>query len=112
MTPSLDNHFGKRTAWSLLHFLNYAYFDILPIRKFWESVSIFECFKFATSNQLIFFLVFLFIFGTILKKLLKEAKNVTKNQKKKFFSWSKARRLSDILIKDVIPFDIIIAVST
>ena len=39
MSRSLDNHFGKRTAWSLLSFLNYAYFDILPIRKFWESVS-------------------------------------------------------------------------
>ena len=36
---SLENHFGKKTAWSLLYFLNYAYFDILPIRKFWESVS-------------------------------------------------------------------------
>ena len=38
----MENHFGERTAWSLLYFLNYAYFDILPIRKFWESVSIYD----------------------------------------------------------------------
>jgi hypothetical protein len=25
---SLGNHFGKRTAWSLLQFLSYAYSDI------------------------------------------------------------------------------------
>ena len=33
----MENRFGKRTAWSLLYFLNYAYFDILPIRKFWNQ---------------------------------------------------------------------------
>ena len=37
--PSWENHFGKRTAWSLIYFMNYDYFDISPIRKFWESVS-------------------------------------------------------------------------
>ena len=32
-------HYSKRTAWSLIYFMNYDYFDISPIRKFWESVS-------------------------------------------------------------------------
>ena len=39
MIPSWENHFGKRTAWSLIHFLNYAYFDMQLIRKFWETPS-------------------------------------------------------------------------
>ena len=34
-----ENHFGKRTAESLIYFLNYAYFDMEPIRKFWETPS-------------------------------------------------------------------------
>ena len=28
MIPSWENHFGKRTAWSLIYFWNYDYFDI------------------------------------------------------------------------------------
>ena len=28
MIPRLENHFGKIPAWSLIYFLNYAYFDI------------------------------------------------------------------------------------
>jgi hypothetical protein len=28
MILQLGDHFGKKTAWSLLYFLNYAYFDI------------------------------------------------------------------------------------
>ena len=51
MTPLQENHFGKRTAWLLLNFLNYAYFDILPIRKFWESVSIITNIPFISLNR-------------------------------------------------------------
>ena len=39
MIPWLENHFGKRTAWSLLYFLNYAYFNMYPIHTFWETPS-------------------------------------------------------------------------
>ena len=45
----MENHFGKRTAWSLLYFLNYAYLVILPIRKFWESVS--NTISFSAAQQ-------------------------------------------------------------
>ena len=27
-SPNWENHFGKRTVWSLIYFLNYAYLDI------------------------------------------------------------------------------------
>ena len=37
--PQLENHFDKRTVWSLIYFLNYAYFDIEPRGKFWASPS-------------------------------------------------------------------------
>ena len=30
MITRLENHFGKILAWSLIYFLNYAYFDIYP----------------------------------------------------------------------------------
>ena len=33
------NHFGKRTAWSLLYFLIYAYLKISAYRKFLLSLS-------------------------------------------------------------------------
>ena len=29
------DHFDKKTAWSLIYFLKYAYLNIEPIRKFW-----------------------------------------------------------------------------
>ena len=31
------HHFGQRTVWSLLYFLNYGYYDIWPSLKFIES---------------------------------------------------------------------------
>ena len=34
----MGNHFGKRTAWSLLYSYNYAYSDIWSSRKFWATV--------------------------------------------------------------------------
>ena len=33
------NQCVKRTAWSLISFLSYAYYDIQPNRKLWETVS-------------------------------------------------------------------------
>ena len=30
MIPQWDNYFGKRTAWSLIYFLNYSYLEIWP----------------------------------------------------------------------------------
>ena len=39
MILSWGDHFDKKTAWSLIYFMNYVYFDISLIRKFWESVS-------------------------------------------------------------------------
>ena len=40
MIHSWGNHFSKRTPWSLLYFLNYAYSDIWSSRKFWATVYI------------------------------------------------------------------------
>ena len=37
MIVQSGNHFGKRTASSLLYFLTYAYFDIYEIMKFADS---------------------------------------------------------------------------
>ena len=37
--PKWGNHFCKRTALSLLYFLNYTYSYIWPSRKFWATVS-------------------------------------------------------------------------
>ena len=51
MIPQGVHHFGKRIAWSLLYFLNYAYFDILRILKFWESVSNIACKIFFMNKQ-------------------------------------------------------------
>ena len=51
MIPWWENHFGKRTAWSLIYFLNYAYFDMEPIRKFWETPSIFHWVMFFSFDQ-------------------------------------------------------------
>ena len=34
MIPLWHNYFGKRTAWSLIYFLNYAYFEIWPSAMF------------------------------------------------------------------------------
>ena len=31
MILPIGDHFGKRTAWLLMYFLNYAYYDILQI---------------------------------------------------------------------------------
>ena len=39
MILSSGDHFDKRTAWSLIYFLKYAYLNIEPIRKFWETPS-------------------------------------------------------------------------
>ena len=39
MILQLWGHFDKKTAWSLIYFMNYIYIDISLIRKFWESVS-------------------------------------------------------------------------
>ena len=33
------DHFGKRTAWSLIYYLNYAYFDIYPSLLIYETPS-------------------------------------------------------------------------
>ena len=40
MIHSWGDHIGKRTAWSLIYFLIYAYLNILACRKFSLSVSI------------------------------------------------------------------------
>ena len=37
--PPSYNHFGKRTAWSLICFLNYPYFDIQPSLLTFETPS-------------------------------------------------------------------------
>ena len=39
MIRSLGDHFGKRTAWSLIYFLNYAYFDIESSLLTYETPS-------------------------------------------------------------------------
>ena len=39
MILPLENHFGKITAWSLIYFLNYAYYDIKSSHKFDASPS-------------------------------------------------------------------------
>jgi hypothetical protein len=56
--PSWDNHFGKRTAWSLIYFLNYAYLEIWPSVLFfvhplvvWMKV---ENYFWSVSDQLFF----------------------------------------------------------
>ena len=38
------HYFGKRTLWSLLYFLNYCYYDILPSLKFIASPLMFRLF--------------------------------------------------------------------
>ena len=37
--PRLENHFCKILAWSLIYFLNYAYFDIHPSLLTFETTS-------------------------------------------------------------------------
>ena len=37
MVYSWGDHFGQRTAWSLLYFFNYGYYDIHPSLKFIPS---------------------------------------------------------------------------
>ena len=56
MIHSWKNLFGKWTAWSLFYFVNYAYVDIYPSRKFWATVSRFKLGfgKYAAGQILIF----------------------------------------------------------
>ena len=52
MIPPWDNHFGKRTAWSLIYFLNYAYLEIWPSVLFFCSPSRIKnyCFGILENN--------------------------------------------------------------
>ena len=45
MIVQLGNHFGKRTASSLLYFLSYVYFDIYEIMKFADSHVIYHSYS-------------------------------------------------------------------
>ena len=60
------HHFGKRTVWSLVYFLNYGYYDIQPSLKFIASpFRIFgmhwhgkndilpECYRYVDQEELI-----------------------------------------------------------
>ena len=44
MIPPLENHFDKRTAWSLIFFLNYDYYDIQSSLLTFETTSIMNIF--------------------------------------------------------------------
>ena len=48
MIPLFENHFVKRTAWSLIYFLDYAYFDIQPSLLTFETPSS-KCDKLTSS---------------------------------------------------------------
>ena len=53
-----ENHFGKTTAWSLIHFLNYAYLEIWPSVLFFCSSSSFifqtVIVKLMVNNQVVY----------------------------------------------------------
>ena len=52
MILQLGDHFGKRTGWSLKYFLNYAYYDISPSRKFWASLYIILLHRYGGVHKL------------------------------------------------------------
>ena len=57
MILQLENHFGKKPAWSLIYFLNYAYIDIQPSPNNYEtpSVSWHTCVKLQYKNDWLFY---------------------------------------------------------
>ena len=51
MISRLENHYGKIPAWSLIYFLNYAYFDIQPSLLTFETPSIIDTHKTKSGSS-------------------------------------------------------------
>ena len=69
MVYSKGDLYNQRTAWSLLYFLNYVYYDTKPSRKFWWPVSKFSPINARSLNDWLktihsdcFFLLFFFFY--------------------------------------------------